>query len=396
MTLAGGSREGEARSIFVVTAPGLERVAARELLDLGISGEVQAGGVEVRGGRSTLYDLNLRLRSASRVLVRIAEFRARTFFELERHGARVPWKEYIAPGRPVRVRVTSRKSKLYHEGAIEERLLRAIGSEAAQGGAEETEGEAEQLFVVRTFYDRFLISVDSSGALLHRRGYRQALARAPLRESVGAALLLASGWDAREPLLDPFCGSGTIPIEAALIARRIAPGLASRDRSARNYAFRSWPEFDADLFDELVARCREEELPTTPVRIAGSDRDAGAVAAALANAGRAGLENDVEITQRPLSAASPAGDGGWIVTNPPYGARVGKTRALRDLYAALGKVAPRLAPSGRLVLLSAHRVLEAQTGLPLHELFSTRNGGIPVRALMSDCLNDGGGSRRDG
>lgn len=393
MTLAGGARERETRSIFVVTAPGLERVAAGELLELGIQGDVQPGGIELRGGRGTLYNLNLRLRSASRVLIRVAEFHARTFFELERYASRVPWSDFVAPGRPVRVRVTSRKSKLYHEGAIEERLLRAIGLEAAKGGAEETEGEAAQLFVVRNLYDRFMISADSSGALLHRRGYRQALARAPLRESIAAALLMASGWDGRMPLLDPFCGSGTIPIEAALIARRIAPGLASPDRSPRDYAFRTWPDFDPELFDELVARCREAELPAAPARIAGSDRDAGAVAAALANSERAGVENDVELTRRALSAVDPVGEGGWIVTNPPYGARVGRMRALRDLYAALGKVAPRLAPGGRLVLLSAQRVLEAQIGVPLRELFSTRNGGIPVRALMSDCLNDRRGRR---
>lgn len=384
MTKAVAAREEPRHSIFVVTAPGLEKVAARELFGLGLSGEVEEGGVSLQGDHRTLYALNLRLRTASRILVRVAEFRARTFFELERHAARIPWKNFIGGERAVRLRVTSRKSKLYHQRAIEQRLLAAIGAEAAAQRPEkeeEAEGTAEQLFVVRFLYDRCVISADSSGALLHRRGYRQALGRAPLRETIAAAMLAASGWDGSAPLLDPFCGSGTLPIEAALIARRIAPGLASPEQEPREYAFSSWPDVDRQLFTKLVDGCRGEVLPRSPVRIVGSDRDAGAIEAAAANAERAGVAGEVELSVRALSAADPAGDGGWVVTNPPYGVRVGDSRALRDLYAALGRHADRLAPGGKVVLLSADRRLEAQLRMPLRELFSTRNGGIAVRGV---------------
>lgn len=381
------AREDARQSIFLVTAPGLESVAARELSGLGLSGEVEEGGVSLAGDHRTLYALNLRLRTASRILVRVAEFRARTFFELERHAARLPWKSFLGGGRPVRLRVTSRKSKLYHQRAIEQRLVAAVGAEAAtgrgEGEEEEAEGAAEQLFVVRFLYDRCVISADSSGALLHRRGYRQALGRAPLRETLAAAMLTASGWHGQAPLLDPFCGSGTIPIEAALIARCIVPGLASGGQRPRSYAFLSWPDADHPLFEKLVDDCREEVLPRSPVRVVGSDRDAGAAAAAVANAERAGVAEDVEFSVRPLSAAEAPGEGGWVVTNPPYGVRVGDSRALRDLYAALGREAPRLAPGGKLVLLSADRQLEKQLRRPLRELFATRNGGIAVRGMES-------------
>ena len=218
------------RNIFVVTAPGLEGVTAAELAGLGFPGTAESGGIALAASPEDLYTLNLHLRTASRILVRIAEFRARTFHELERHAARIPWNDFTDGGRPARVRVTSRKSRLYHQRAIEERVLRAIDSPAAVGEDEERVGEGEQLFVVRFHYDRCVISADSSGALLHRRGYRQALGKAPLRETLAAAMLLSSGWDGRTALLDPMCGSGTIPIEAALMARGIPPGLATRER----------------------------------------------------------------------------------------------------------------------------------------------------------------------
>lgn len=376
------SGEG-ARPIFVVTAPGLEKVAAREVAELGMDGVVEAGGVAVKGGEREILVLNLQLRSASRVILRIGAFRARTFFELERHAARIDWRSYLPDGRPVRLNVTSRKSRLYHQRAIEERLLRAIAAPAdASGGADpDAEGEGEQLFVVRFVRDECVISADTSGALLHRRGYRQAVGRAPLRETLAAAMLLATGWDGRTPLLDPLCGSGTIPIEAALIARRIPPGLANPGFAPRDFACLHWPGAQRALLEEEVARARESILPHAPAPIAGADRDAGAIEASRANAARAGVADDIGYQVRPLSAAEPGGAGGWVVTNPPYGVRVGRPRPLRDLYAALGRVASSVAAGGRLVMLSADPSLEGQLGIPMDEVLQTRNGGIAVRVV---------------
>src|SRR5690606_30008075 len=153
---------------------------------------------------------------------------------------------------------------------------------------------------------------------LHLRGYRQQLAKAPVRETLAAAMLHAA-WQPDAPLLDPLCGSGTIPIEAALRARRIAPGLAVAEREPRPARLIRWPDLDPAAWDAVVAAARAAILPHAPAPIAGSDRDAGAIAAARANAQRAGVLEDVALEQRPLSDA-PVPDGtGSLVTNPPYG-----------------------------------------------------------------------------
>ncbi|HKP74588.1 MAG TPA: hypothetical protein VJT67_03550, partial [Longimicrobiaceae bacterium] len=241
-------------SLFAITAPGLEAVCTAELRALGIAVAPEPGGVAWEGSLADLHRANLWLRTASRVVVRAAAFRARTFIELERHARKVPWERWVAPGRAVRLRVTSRKSRLYHEGAIAQRLLGFIeehvgglGATSAAKGPEDEgdDGGDAQLFVVRVVRDAFTVSADSSGALLHLRGYRQAVAKAPLRETLAAAMLLGARWQGDAPVVDPMCGSGTLPIEAALIARRIAPGLATADRAPRAFSFTAWPGHDA-------------------------------------------------------------------------------------------------------------------------------------------------------
>ena len=375
--------------IFVVTAPGLERVAADELRAIGAPrARVIRGGVEVRGTPQLLLDANLRLRTASRVLVRVAEFHANSFHELERRAARVPWELWVAAGIPVRFRVTAHKSKLYHSDAVAERLLRAVATRlktdlpaVAAERDEEREGADAQLFVVRLLDDQLTISADSSGALLHLRGYRQATAKAPLRETIAAAMLLASGWDAVQPLVDPMCGSGTIPIEAALMARRIAPGLATG--TPRRYAFERWPGHDDALWSRTVDRARSESLASSPTPILASDRDAGAISATESNADRAGVGADIRIERAPATAITPPDGSGWLVSNPPYGHRVGGKLPLRDLYAAFGRMASERLRGWTIALLTADVRLERQLGLPLQVAFTTRNGGIPVRMVVA-------------
>ncbi|HEV7589604.1 MAG TPA: class I SAM-dependent RNA methyltransferase [Longimicrobium sp.] len=377
--------------LFAVAAPGLEALCAAELRALGIAAAAEPGGAAWEGTMDDLYRANLWLRTASRVVVRAATFRARTFIELERHARKVPWERWVVPGRAVRLRVTSKKSKLYHEGAIAERLLGfiedrvgGIGATSAVKGPEDEpdDGGDAQLFVVRVLRDEVTISADSSGALLHLRGYRQAVAKAPLRETLAAAMLLGAGWRGDSPLLDPMCGSGTIPIEAALLARNVAPGLASASRQPRAFAFTAWPGHDAALWERAVAGARDALLPAAPVPIAGSDRDAGAVDAARANAERAGVAGDVDFAVRPVSAMEPPARPGLLICNPPYGVRVGESDALRNLYAALGRTARARCPGWTVALLAAERKLEAQVGIPFTEAFRTSNGGIPVRLVV--------------
>jgi putative N6-adenine-specific DNA methylase len=368
-----------------------------ELDRLGIRATIEPGGVGWTGTLESVARANLWLRTASRVVVRVVVFRARTFHELERHGRKVPWERFVSPGAPVRFRVTSRKSRLYHTDAIAQRLADAavtrVGAVLASDRSRDTEPAgtrdeddvydddnetAVQLFVVRVVRDVCTVSVDSSGALLHRRGYRQAVAKAPLRETIAAAMLLGSEWPGTVPLVDPMCGSGTIPIEAAHLARRIAPGVS------RRFAFERWPEFDAVAWARIVHEAREQELPRAPAPIRGSDRDAGAVEAARANAERAGVAADVDLDRRPLSAIEPSPAPGWVVTNPPYGVRVADAGAVRDLYAALGNVLRAGFVGWRLALLSPGASIERQVGVMLRQGFATLNGGIPVRLMVGE------------
>lgn len=365
---------------YAVTAPGLEAIAAAELGPL-VEAPVAAdvGGVAFAASRTELYRVNLWSRVASRVLVRLAEFEAAHFSELQRGCERVRWEQFVGPRDGVRIRVTCRKSRLYHSDAVAERVGEAIrrrtGAVVVEGagGEDEEAGGGAQLIVVRLLYDQCTISADSSGELLHRRGYRQAVAKAPLRETLAAAMLLASGYDGSGPLLDPLCGSGTIPIEAALIARGIAPGRH------RSFAFERWLDFDAGAWRTLRARADEGVRSFAAHPIAGSDRDAGAVRAARSNAERTGVADDVTLESRALSAAvPPEGAAGWLVTNPPYGKRLGEADALRDLWARLGQFARVRCPGWRMAVLAPGGLVGARLDVPLDAVASTRNGGLAV------------------
>lgn len=370
--------------VFAVTAPGLETLCAAELAKLGVRGTVVEGGVAWSGSMETVARANLWLRTASRVIVRVAEFKAKAFFELELKAKKIEWQRWLTPNSRVAFRVTCKKSKLYHSGAVAQRFADAVtsrvkGATVVDDPADEDAPahRAAQLFIVRFSRDVCTVSVDTSGALLHLRGYRQQLAKAPLRETLAAAVLHGSGWKADVPLVDPMCGSGTIPIEAALIARRMAPG---RDRA---FAFQQWPKFDQKMWKTLVGDARAGELPASPVPIAGADRDAGAITAATANAERAGVASDVQFFVQPISALAPMPAPGIVVSNPPYGVRVGDADALKNLYAQFGNVLRRQRAGWTVALLSGNRALESQVKLAFEEKFQTRNGGIPVRLLTA-------------
>lgn len=383
------SKQPNQFEVFAVTAPGLEPLCAGELTELGIRAKPVEGGALWHGDLGSVMRANLWSRTASRVLVRVAEFRAKAFFELELNAKKIPWARFVRPGGSVELRITCRKSKLYHTGAIAQRLaealVKAVPNVRVAAGREHEdddvppspEAPANQLFVVRFVHDVATVSVDSSGVLLHMRGYRQAVAKAPLRETLAAAVLLGAGWNGSTPLTDPMCGSGTIAIEAARLARKIAPG---RDRS---FSFLHWPDADADRWRSLLEEARAGESTHSPVRITASDRDAGAIAAARANAERAGVASDVELEVRPISAIEPAEGPGLVASNPPYGVRVGESDSLRNLYAQLGNVLRAQRSGWELALLSADRQLERQLRLELDERLSTRNGGIPVHLVVA-------------
>lgn len=368
---------------FAVCAPGAERWTAAEVHALGAEVvDTEPGGVTFRATTAHMYAATLWLRTATRVMVRLAEFPARTFGELETRAAAIRWSAVVAPSASVRFKVTARLSSLYHEGAIAERLGAACvtavpGARIVEGGADDGDTRDDaQLFIVRVLHDSFTLSADCAGALLHRRGYRLAGGKAPLRETLAATLLLAAGYDGSAPLVDPLCGSGTIAIEAAMIARRMAPGLK------RSFAFERWPSFEAETWQAVRTNAEARVLPAAPHAIVGSDRDRGVIASAIANAERAGVATDVTFACAAISDAPiPLAPHGYLVTNPPYGVRIGDRTALGHLFAQLGRVARVQCPGWSVTLLSAHTSYEWQMRLPLVEEALISNGGLRLRLV---------------
>lgn len=368
---------------FAVSAPGIAGLVTAELRALGVEPtEETLAGVSFVASRRDLARANLWLRTASRVLVRLDTFEATDFATLERRAKLVPWASVLKAGAHVQLRVTCRKSRLYHSDAVAERIARGIelrvtGSRVDLRAADEEEdvaAGAPQLIVVRFDHDQCTISADSSGALLHRRGWRQAVAKAPLRETLAATLVTTSGWHREVPLVDPFAGAGTIAIEAALRARNLAPGIA------RVFAMEAWPGTHSGLLTLLRKEAHSLARAGAKVPIIAADRDAGACAAAVSNAERAGVGADITVVQRSVSETdlTSVGAQGFVVTNPPYGVRVGSGGDLRSLYQRLGNVVRAGGAGWHITLLAAERALVAQMKLPTATVLRTTNGGLPV------------------
>ena len=358
--------------LFAVSQPGIEELTAKELEALGIDGKVVPGGVEFEGGLREMYLTNLCLRSASRLLLRLCSFRAKYFPELIRKAKKCPWSSFITPELPLKVRVTSKGSRLYHTGAIKERLLRALkealGFEPVLAKYED-EGTS---LIVRFEKDVCTLSLNTSGAPLFKRGYRVKEIEAPLRENLAASMVLASGWRGETPLVDPFCGSGTIPIEAALIGTNTPPGLK------RDFAFMKWKNFKRALWEEVkeeaLSRRRELKVP-----IYGFDIEPFAVEASRVNARAAGVEGLVEFKN--LSFPPISLEEATVVTNPPYGVRL--TGNVRLLYRRLGEWVRKSFKRYKLLFLAPYRSL-ANESFPQAKLLTYfDNGGIKVGLYLA-------------
>ncbi|MFT7625933.1 MAG: putative N6-adenine-specific DNA methylase, partial [Myxococcota bacterium] len=301
--------------LYAITSPGLEPICAAELRALG-AGDVSemAGGVQFSGGAELLMRSNLWLRSASRVLWVVAGGRATTWPGLEKLVRRFDWDAVLHRRTPIRLKVACSASRLYHEGAVKERLQGMISR--SPGSVEDP--ETVEIWV-RIHRDTVTISLDSSGELLHRRGYRTHVGRAPVRESLAAGVLLASGWDPTTPLLDPMCGSGTFPIEASWLAQRRAPGLL------RAFAFQRWLGYRADAWKQQVREARAQQLPAEGLpEIVGVDIDVRVLDAARHNAVQA--QSSASFEHADIRHVGADGPPGLVVVNPPYGKRIGSAR----------------------------------------------------------------------
>lgn len=363
--------------IFLAAPPGLEDALLAEVGAKGFKRpRAVAGGVVVLGGWPEVWRANLWLRGAGRVLARLDTFRARDLAQLAGRARHVPWASVLRPDIPFRVEATSTHSRLYHTGAIEERIVAAIQERV---GATQ-HPEAVVAIRVRVENDMCTISLDSSGEPLHKRGHKQAVNAAPMRETMAALFLHQCGFDGNEPLLDPMCGSGTLVIEAAEIAARFNPGRA------RAFAFEHLASFDPDAWDRMRAVSRAR---TPPFLCHGSDRDAGAVAMSLANAERAGLAPHTRFRRATVSELMPPeGPPGLILVNPPFGARLGSGKPLLPLYQSLGQVVMRNFSGWRVGMVAAEAMLARATGLPfLPPSAPVPHGGLRVTLFRTAPLD---------
>jgi putative N6-adenine-specific DNA methylase len=363
---------------FLAVAPGLERLLEAEVdAVLGTNAprvRQLTGGVEVHIDAEGLWRLARLGRLAESIRVRMGRrFPAHNFDELVTGLARLPWAAYVPRGSRPEIRVTCRRSALYHSDAVADRVTKLLAERL--GPADATGPDAPRIFV-RIVRDRAQVSVDASGERLHRRGYRTHIGVAPLRETLAAACLRAAGYAPGDALWDPFCGSGTLPIEALGLA------CGADFTAGRGYAFERWPTHDPSAYQALVETLSGSL--SAGARVFGSDRDAKAIEAARHNADKAGLsahcdwwEGDFE------TVAEHIPQGTCVITNPPYGRRaVGSggepLAALFARFGALLSSRPDLLP---VHVLTGHPKFETASGLSFEPVLRFQNRGLAVSLL---------------
>ena len=370
---------------LATAARGTEAVLARELRALGAQ-EVheESGGVAFAATLDLIFRANLRLRSANHVLLRLASFPVAGPDELYAGASEVPWEEHLTVRSTFAVFAHGRSEGIGHTGFAALKIKDAIADRlrARHGARPDVDPRDPAVRVVAHLAPRSAsLFLDSSGDSLHRRGYRVAQTEAPLRETLAAAIVLWSGWDRKRPLCDPMCGSGTIAVEAALIARGRAPGLE------RRFGFQRWPAFgerEARAWRAMVQEAREEAAtPEAPLPVWASDVDREAVEATRANAEAAGVGRMIRISVADARRFEPPGPSGMVIANPPYGERLAPgARALTALYRALGRsLRP---PRWVTVLLSGHPTLPRLFGGRPTSRVPLRNGALRCELLRWD------------
>lgn len=355
--------------VFVVVTPGLEELAAEELGELGLSGTIVEGGLEVPGGMEAVYRVSMFSRLATRVLLRMGRARGGSLAQLAEGVRHLPWRRYVHPGQPLVVNVTLRDSKLWRRDIVARKVDLAVDDALKKVPRGGTRPPREPAGIwVRVEKERVDLSLDTSGELLHRRGWGRDRTEAPLRETLAAAVLRGCGWRPGQTLIDPMCGSGTFLLEAATLVAGHAPG------ARRAFAFERFPEHDPARWEALAAYQRPIEGSGA---FLGSDIDPEAVRATRANAERARVADRLDLQvldARQLVA--PPGEKGWVVCNPPYGERLAKGRA-RATVAALGRTLKERFPGWGVALVVPPRLVPS-VGLPLETVLSFSNGGLKV------------------
>ena len=320
--------------IIATSAFGIESVTAREISELGYKDILTENGrVTFRGDFDDIARANVCLRTADRILIKLAQFKATTFEELFQGVYAVEWADILSPDAFIHVVGKSVKSTLFSvpdcqsitKKAIIEKLKLKFGKEIFP------EDGAEYRISVSILKDIVTVTLDTSGVGLHKRGYRSLAGEAPLKETLACSLLLLSYWRGERLLVDPLCGSGTIPIEAAMIALDIAPGMN------RGFAAERWQNFDYDAFERARDEAKQRVRTDLNLNIYGSDIDPKAIELAMRHAEEAGVDEYIRLKQMNVADLSSKEKYGFIVTNPPYGERLGESREAEELYRVMGK-----------------------------------------------------------
>ena len=339
---------------------GLEAVLKREIYDLGYEiTKVEDGRVTFEGDEEAVCRANIFLRTAERVMIQVGRFKATTFEELFQGIKNLPWEEYIPEDGKFWVKkASSINSKLFSPSDIQSIAKKAMVERMKQNYHKEWFKEDGAAYPVRIFLlkDEVTVALDTSGDSLHKRGYRTMTSKAPLTETLAASLIMLTPWRKDRILVDPFCGSGTFPIEAAMIAANIAPGMN------RDFTAEEWTNLiDRKLWYECVKEAEDMIDTTVKVDIQGYDIDGDVIKAARENAKRAGVEHMIHFQQRAVADLSHPKKYGFIITNPPSGARLEDKADLPELYTQIGQAYQRL-DSWSMFLITSYTETEKYIG----------------------------------
>lgn len=319
--------------LIATTAMGLEALAAKEVRDLGYECEVENGRITFQGDEAAIVRSNLWLRTADRVRIKVGEFKATSFDELFEKTKALPWERYMPENAEFPVSGKSVKSKLFSvsdcQAIVKKAIVERMRTKYHKTGWLEENGPLFKIEVA-LHKDVALLTIDASGSGLHKRGYRTGQGEAPLKETLAAALVMLTNWNPDKPFADPFCGSGTIPIEAALIGQNIAPGFN------REFISEGWSWIPEKVWED--ARNEAEDLANydQPLDITGADIDHRMVKIAEENAFEAGLGDLINFKQMQVRDFTTTKEYGVIVGNPPYGERLGEKAAVQRMYAEMG------------------------------------------------------------
>lgn len=364
---------------FATTARGLEEISAQELKDLGAKNvKTDFTGVHFEGDKALLYRVNLWARTVFRVLKPIETVRCQNPQQLYHNVQAINWSEYLQPHHAIAINCTGKNQKLNHSHFTAIQIKNAIVEQQQRKKGIRSDVDTVNPDIIVNAHiteNECILSLDSSGESLHRRGYRPAVGLAPLKETLAAALLYLSEWTPNQALFDPFCGSGTILIEGALMGLNIAPGLF-RDR----FCFQNWLDYDQELWEDLVQTAKNSQKKDLPL-IIGSDVDKDIIKQAQNNARLCNLEDKIKFAQQHLVDITPPADSGVIICNPPYGKRLEETEALFPLYKLLGDVLKQRFQGWTAYILTGNRELMKKIGLRTSRRLPVNNGGIDCTFL---------------